>query len=59
MPDDPDLIDRVVPLTEYAWKFRYPGEPGAPTPEEAEEALACALQVHEAVLRRLPGEVRP
>jgi len=27
---DPSLtpaVDRAVPLTEYAWKFRYPGEP--------------------------------
>ncbi len=40
------VIDRAVPITEYAWKFRYPGEPGAPTPEEAEEALACAGDVH-------------
>ncbi len=25
------LIDRTVPLTEYAWKFRYPGEPEEPS----------------------------
>src|SRR5712692_10251667 len=25
------LIDRAVPLTEYAWKFRYPGEPEEPS----------------------------
>jgi len=53
-----DLIDRVVPLTEYAWKFRYPGEPGAPTPEEAEEALAAAREVYVAVLHRLPNQAR-
>lgn len=53
------LIDRAVPLTDYAWKFRYPGEPGEPTLHEAQEALALAGEVYEAVLRRLPREVRP
>jgi HEPN domain-containing protein len=28
-----DLIDRAVPLTEYAWRFRYPGNPDDPTDE--------------------------
>jgi HEPN domain-containing protein len=54
-----DLIDRATPLTEYAWKFRYPGEPEAPSREEAEEALATARQVYQAVLARLPQELRP
>jgi HEPN domain-containing protein len=43
---DPTLkptVDRAVPLTEYAWKFRYPGvpdEPEDPSVAEAQEALA-------------------
>lgn len=37
------LIDRAVPLTEYAWKFRYPGEPEEPSSQEAEEALASTV----------------
>lgn len=53
------LIDRAVPLTEYAWKFRYPGEAGEPTPEEAEEALNTARQAHEGVLSRLPAQAHP
>lgn len=40
------LVDRAAPLTEYAWKFRYPGEAEVPPSEEAEEALAIARQVH-------------
>jgi len=52
------FADQAVPLTEYAWKFRYPGEPEEPTREEADEALATARQVYEAVLARLPREVR-
>ena len=53
------IVDRAVPLTEYAWKFRYPGEPDEPTRNEAEEALATARGVFDAVLSRLPEEVRP
>ena len=57
---DPTLgetVDRGVPLSEYAWKFRYPGGPYEPTPEEAIETLAIAREVVEAVLSRLPAEV--
>ena len=54
-----DLADRAVPLTEYAWKFRYPGEPESPSSEEAAEALGTAKEVYAALLARLPEEVRP
>ena len=53
------LVDRAVPLTEYAWKFRYPGDADAPPADEAEDALHIASDVHEAVLARLPPDVRP
>lgn len=53
------LADQAAPLTEYAWKFRYPGEVEEPTSEEAEQALGTARQVYEAVLTRVPPEVQP
>ena len=53
------LVDRAVPLTDYAWKFRYPGEPQAPVASEARQALDLAREVFEAVLMRLPQEARP
>ena len=53
------LLRRASVLTDYAWKFRYPGEPEEPPREEAEEALALAREVYEAILARLPEEVRP
>ena len=53
------LIDRAVPLTEYAWKFRYPGEPEEPSREEADEALAIAREIYAAVVSRLPSETHP
>jgi len=53
------LLKRAAPLTEYAWKFRYPGDPEEPAAEEAVDALERARDVFEAVLKRLPSEVHP
>lgn len=53
------LVDRVTPLTEYAWRFRYPGEPDEPSSEEAVEALITAQAVSDAILARLPHETHP
>jgi len=54
-----ELLRRSAPLTEFAWKFRYPGEPFAPAVEEARKGLALAGQVFTAVAARLPAEARP
>lgn len=59
---DPGLepvLRRAAGLTEYAWKFRCPGEPGVPSSEETGEALGIATEVYEAILSRLPPDVRP
>jgi HEPN domain-containing protein len=53
------LLQRATPLTQYAWKYRYPGTDPPPTPEEATEALALAREVVDAILARLPDEVQP
>jgi HEPN domain-containing protein len=53
------LLRRAAPLTEYAWRFRYPGDPGAPSAEEARGALDTAREVFASLLDRLPREVRP
>src|SRR5439155_21644962 len=53
------IVDSAVPLTDYAWKFRYPGDPEAPSRVEAQNALAIARETFEAILHRLPEEVRP
>ena len=52
-------LDRARDLTPFAWRFRYPGTPSVPAREEAEEALAVAREVYQAILDRLPEEVRP
>jgi HEPN domain-containing protein len=54
-----ETIERAIPLTEYAWKFRYPGEPEEPTREEAEDALAAARDVYAAIAALLPDEAKP
>ena len=35
-----ETVDRAVPFSEYAWKFRYSGSPYEPTPDEVFETLA-------------------
>jgi HEPN domain-containing protein len=54
-----DIVDEAVPLTEYAWKFRYPGEQEEPSEDEAKEALLVSFKVYEAVTARMPEEARP
>lgn len=57
---DPSLagvVDRAVPLTEYAWKFRYPGEPEVLSREEADQAFRSASELHKAIAERIPSTV--
>jgi HEPN domain-containing protein len=54
-----ELMSRADALTKYAWRFRYPGAPYEPTLEEGRTAFNLAREVMEAVLDRLPLEVRP
>jgi len=59
---DPTLrpvVDPAVPLTEYAWRFRYPGEAESPTRDEAEAALAIARAACAAIRSRLPSATHP
>ena len=54
-----ELIDQAAPLTEYAWKFRYPGDPESVDENEAAEALAIARKVYGGVEARVPQDCRP
>ena len=54
-----DVVRPAATLTEYAWKFCYPGEPEQPLASEARRALDLARNVYDAVLSRLPDAVRP
>ncbi len=46
-------------LTPYAWESRYPNGPEQPSLEAVHTALRLARQISEAVLLRLPSELRP
>jgi len=53
------LLRRAAMLTDFVWRYRYPGESTEPPLSEAQDALALAREVYDAVLVRLPAEVRP
>ena len=53
------FVQQAIVLSDYAWKLRYPGGPDAPTLADAQRYLGLARAVYEAVLDRLPPEVRP
>jgi hypothetical protein len=53
------LVDEAVPLTGYAWAFRYPGAAPAPTLDEAHSALDLATRIARAIGARLPAEMVP
>ena len=53
------LMGRAETLSEYVSLYRYPGAANEPPLEEGQAALALAREVTEAILTRLPPEVRP
>ena len=53
------LVDEAAPLSEYAWKFRYPGPEEPVAREEMEAALRTANTAFAEVLSRLPAKVHP
>lgn len=54
-----DTLLPVIPLTVFAWEFRYPGDSQVPSIEEAHESLAVAAALYNAVLQRLPQSCHP
>lgn len=50
------FVDAAAPLTEFAWKFRYPGEVSDPTRDEAGSAVAVSRQLVHAVAKLLKAE---
>ena len=53
------LCLRADSLSVFAWAFRYPGDPEDPTSGEVTVALALAREVFDAMLSRLPADLRP
>jgi uncharacterized protein len=54
-----DSITRAGSLTEYAWKFRYPGGGPLPSQEQTKETIEIARELFQAVVARLPAECKP
>jgi len=52
------FLDRLTTLNKYGVRFRYPGAPAEPALDEARGSLALAGEFFQAILDRLPGEVR-
>ena len=55
-PELSSAVDAAVPLTAYAWKFRYPGDVDEPTRDEAERALQTARSLVQAIERLIPAQ---
>jgi len=59
---DPSLephLRGTAPLTEYAWRYRYPGEPSHPEESEVRQAVDRARAVVALIQGRLPPEAHP
>jgi HEPN domain-containing protein len=54
-----NLVDLGVPLTQYAWEFRYPGDSEEPSQEESVEAVQVAKAIYKDILKRLPTDTHP
>lgn len=53
-PSPEPLLRRAGALSEYAWRYRYPGDVEEPTRNEATSALRLAQEIMEAVRSRIP-----
>jgi HEPN domain-containing protein len=53
-----DAVERVLDLTPFASRFRYPGEPSQPDVAEVKDALDRARTAFDAVQARLPSATR-
>ena len=54
-----NAVQPTLPLTVFAWEFRYPGDTVVPPMAEARQALTLAEELHTAILQRLPPLCRP
>lgn len=52
------VVDRAAQLSQYAWRFRYPGEAYEPSSKDIRQSLEFARETCEAILARLPNQVR-
>ena len=53
------IVGRFAPLTQFAWRYRYPGAPVVLPDDEASDILAIAEDSVAAILSRLPEDFKP
>lgn len=54
------LVEQAAPLSDYAWKYRYPldpDEPEEPTADEVHQAMSITHAVATEILERLPEDI--
>ena len=54
-----DIVLPAIPLTVFAWEFRYPGDTLVPSMMEARDSVSIAESLYRAVLQRLPQPCHP
>ena len=52
------FVAAAVPLSDFAWAFRYPGSPEPPSLDEARVIVSHARELFDAIASRLPASVR-
>ena len=58
-PSLTELMKRASLMTEFAWRFRYPGEQASASWDDATDALDTAAAVLDAIMNVLPTICRP
>lgn len=58
-PSSEKVLRGAAYLTEYAWRFRYPGDPEWPSRSEVDEAISVATRACDNLISKLPAEVHP
>lgn len=54
------IVSQAASLSEFAWKYRYPGapdEPEEPDHQEVQQAMSITHAVASAILERLPEDI--
>jgi HEPN domain-containing protein len=54
-----ELMKTASMMTEFAWRFRYPGEPASVSRDDALSAIEVASRVLDTLMDHMPAHCRP